>query len=133
MSNRVVLHPDGPLEVRGALRIAGTSDPAHEAEAWLCRCGQSSNKPFCDGTHSKCGFVDPGEVAKTGGDATDDAPLEISAAANGPLLLSGPFEVVGDDGQAHFRGTKAALCRCGQSATKPFCDGRHKAAGFTAE
>ncbi len=50
--------PDGPLRVRGNLEIiSGTGRVvARMTEAWLCRCGASGNKPFCDGTHAKIGF-----------------------------------------------------------------------------
>ena len=50
--------PDGPLRVRGNLEIvSGTGRMvARMTEAWLCRCGASGNKPFCDGTHAKIGF-----------------------------------------------------------------------------
>lgn len=50
--------PDGPLQVRGNLEItAGTGRIVARVEsARLCRCGQSGNKPFCDGSHVKVGF-----------------------------------------------------------------------------
>lgn len=49
--------PDGPLHVRGNLEIlSGTGRTVNRvAEAWLCRCGQSVNKPYCDGSHRKLG------------------------------------------------------------------------------
>lgn len=49
---------NGPLIVTGAVELKdpnGTSYPAKQRMA-LCRCGASTTKPFCDGTHSKIGF-----------------------------------------------------------------------------
>ena len=54
----------------------------------------------------------------------------ISVKADGPLFLSGDFEIRAPDGTVLCAGQKAALCRCGQSANKPFCDGAHKRVGF---
>ena len=50
--------PNGPLRVKGNLEvISGTGRTiTRMTEAWFCRCGQSGNKPFCDGTHKKVGF-----------------------------------------------------------------------------
>lgn len=52
---------------------------------------------------------------------------------DGPLLLRGDFTLRTPDGEViePGRGT-VALCRCGKSAIKPFCDGTHKAIGFRA-
>jgi CDGSH-type Zn-finger protein/uncharacterized Fe-S cluster protein YjdI len=52
---------DGPLKVSGNLEImSGTGRVvARTTTTWLCRCGGSSNKPFCDGTHKKIGFKAP--------------------------------------------------------------------------
>lgn len=52
--------PDGPLKVSGPLEIvSGTGRTIdRRASAYLCRCGASTNKPFCDGTHAKIGFSD---------------------------------------------------------------------------
>jgi CDGSH-type Zn-finger protein/uncharacterized Fe-S cluster protein YjdI len=52
---------DGPLKVSGNLEImSGTGRVvARTTSTWLCRCGHSSNKPFCDGTHKKIGFKAP--------------------------------------------------------------------------
>ena len=57
-------------------------------------------------------------------------PVEVRASANGPLLVSGVVRVVDADGALLYEGERAALCRCGGSANKPFCDGTHKTNGF---
>ena len=59
----------------------------------------------------------------------EQAP-EVRASANGPLLVSGGVRVVAADGTVLYEGEKAALCRCGRSGNKPFCDGTHKTVGF---
>ncbi|AXO38236.1 CDGSH iron-sulfur domain-containing protein [Micromonospora chalcea] len=57
----------------------------------------------------------------------------ITPYRDGPLLVRGDFALVTPDGTPieTRRGT-VALCRCGKSAIKPFCDGTHKVAGFRA-
>ncbi|KAA3609952.1 MAG: hypothetical protein D8M58_08080 [Calditrichaeota bacterium] len=68
---------------------------------------------------------------KTKGDEEEDGKLlEVNMMKNGPLLLSGSFCVKDADGNIIKEGDKAALCRCGASANKPFCDGQHKQIGF---
>jgi CDGSH-type Zn-finger protein len=47
--------PKGPYLVAGKVTLLDASIEAGEKIA-LCRCGASTNKPFCDGTHSKIGF-----------------------------------------------------------------------------
>jgi CDGSH-type Zn-finger protein len=52
---------------------------------------------------------------------------------DGPLLVRGDFELLTPDGTVIHPGrATVALCRCGKSAIKPFCDGTHKATGFRA-
>ena len=50
----------GPLAVRGGIQVAAADGFAYEQRnrQTLCRCGRSSNKPFCDGTHAEIGFDD---------------------------------------------------------------------------
>jgi CDGSH-type Zn-finger protein/uncharacterized Fe-S cluster protein YjdI len=49
---------NGPLILTGALTLMGTNGRASHAETtFLCRCGASGNKPYCDGTHKKIGFT----------------------------------------------------------------------------
>jgi CDGSH-type Zn-finger protein len=49
---------NGPLHCTGSMTIVGTDgERTVLAETWLCRCGGSSRKPFCDGTHRKNGFA----------------------------------------------------------------------------
>ncbi len=58
--DRLTLKPlkNGPLHVTGNLSITAGSGVTRwrGTEAWLCRCGHSRNKPFCDGSHRKAGF-----------------------------------------------------------------------------
>lgn len=52
--------PNGPLMVAGNVEITtGTGGQiAKHAKAFLCRCGESKNKPYCDGSHTAAGFTD---------------------------------------------------------------------------
>jgi len=63
-NGRLTVHPimNGPLEVSGSLEIcSGTGRTVNRTQkTYLCRCGGSSNKPYCDGTHKKIGFAAPG-------------------------------------------------------------------------
>jgi CDGSH-type Zn-finger protein/uncharacterized Fe-S cluster protein YjdI len=134
--NVVTVVYNGPLYLRGDLAIDGAADdmPGVSFRAALCRCGASKNKPFCDNSHEEIGFKDYGAVGESG-DGFDEpgGQLEVKRASNGPLLLSGSFAIVAASGRVAWKGKKAALCRCGQSSNKPFCDGSHKDAGFEAE
>lgn len=57
----------------------------------------------------------------------------ITPYRDGPLLVRGAFRLVDQDGtEIDARRRTVALCRCGKSAAKPFCDGSHKAVRFSA-
>lgn len=129
--NLIRIRENGPLAVHAELTLEG-----HGAtlRATLCRCGRSANKPYCDGAHNAAGFTATGEPATKPSEplARRDGPLTITPAENGPLLVSGPAELVSGTGRTLDRCDKAALCRCGQSANKPYCDGTHRKVGFVA-
>jgi CDGSH-type Zn-finger protein len=54
----IALTPNGPLHVTGNVEIiTGTGRTVNRVtDTWLCRCGQSKNKPYCDGSHKAAGF-----------------------------------------------------------------------------
>jgi CDGSH-type Zn-finger protein len=63
----------------------------------------------------------------------DPAGAVVTPCEDGPLLLRGDFTLVTQDGETIEPGrATVALCRCGKSAIKPFCDGTHKVIGFRA-
>lgn len=167
----------------------------------LCRCGESENKPFCDGTHGKIGFIGERESEDKKGtrdyigkkitvhdnrhicshhgtcsmegvflsdkdpwivpDGTDDVEAVIGIVKKCPsgalsYTLEGKHEdswtkeqriIVTRDGPLHVQGgvelkddlesaknlvstNHYALCRCGKSKNKPFCDGSHIEVNF---
>ncbi len=58
----------------------------------------------------------------------------ITPYRNGPYLVRGPFRLLDQDGnEIEVRRGTIALCRCGKSRTRPFCDGTHKLVEFAAE
>lgn len=58
----------------------------------------------------------------------------ITPYPDGPLIVRGDVQVLTPDGEAIERRRRTvALCRCGLSSIKPFCDGTHKAAGFRTD
>ncbi|RJY10112.1 iron-binding protein [Aurantiacibacter aquimixticola] len=214
---------DGPYKVEGRVPLieqaigvnaAGesinwqqTGDFESKPTMMLCRCGQSSNAPFCDGSHAEEGF-DGTEVADRAPyekqakrmegprytlldqedlcaiarfcdthktvweevEKTDDpehAAIFLDQISNcvsgrlvaidnetgepvhaqrgqrisvtqdpaeecsGPLYVEGGLRVVSADGEDYELRNRMALCRCGQSGNKPFCDGSHMKGGWS--
>ncbi|MFK8025556.1 MAG: CDGSH iron-sulfur domain-containing protein [Ilumatobacter sp.] len=212
---RITALPGGPYLVSGGVPVTSkrpiisehgepltwkteAADDTRDKAA-LCRCGASSNKPYCDGTHTSIEWDSTerppagtyAERAKSyGGDGMEvlddrpicvhagfcgnqvtnvwkmatktadtriraeamamiercpsgalsyqvdgetiepDLPVEVAVIPDGPLWVSGGIEVTGADGEPIERRNRVTLCRCGQSASKPLCDGSHKEAGF---
>lgn len=218
MSERQIkVTKDGPYHVTGHLPIieqtiagnesgesidwAHTADHPAEDEYYLCRCGKSANKPFCDNSHESNGFkgtetasrepfrkqakriegprftlldqedlcalarfcdtyktvwdevenTDDPKVAAifldqvancvsgrlvaidtaTGEPILQERPQRISTVqdpaeqCSGPLWVEGGITIESADGETYERRNRVALCRCGASANKPFCDGSH--------
>ena len=193
--------PNGPLEATGIKALKNhRGEPLDVDETvYLCRCGASNNKPFCDGSHAAVGFSDrrprakkdpvveaPGEAVTVvddfslcahAGECVDGAPetsftkeagrrvshpdaspaaqvtATIRRCPSGSLLyklrgalvheyFTDPQVLVQKDGPLHVHRAKLngdarpatddhyALCRCGASGNKPFCDGRHATVKF---
>jgi len=132
---KITVDPDGALFLHGDIRIQTVDgdELLRDTRVALCRCGLSKNKPLCDGSHEGQ-FSDPGildEVGTTLEDGTVGAELVVTPLPDGPLRVTGPFTICGADGQTATK-PKAGMCRCGHSKNKPFCDGSHREAGFTA-
>jgi CDGSH-type Zn-finger protein/uncharacterized Fe-S cluster protein YjdI len=123
---------NGPVAIHAEMTIDGHGEMLR---ATLCRCGASKNKPYCDGSHAAAAFVATGEAKALESQplARRDGPLKITPLLNGPLLVEGSLEVCTGTGHTVTRVSKTALCRCGQSANKPFCDGTHSKVGFRSE
>ena len=135
--NFLQVEPDGPLFLHGKLELTENDGSVRkENRIALCRCGESRNKPFCDNSHVEADFADDGSLGiatlgPSAGEAWD--PLALSTVANGPLLFRGPLEIRGADSSDSQSAGKGALCRCGASANKPYCDGSHVGVGFEAD
>jgi CDGSH-type Zn-finger protein/uncharacterized Fe-S cluster protein YjdI len=127
--NLASMREAGPYAFRAQLEIDG--EPAG-FRATLCRCGASKNKPLCDGSHHAIGFSATGEPPSHQTDMLPqrDGVLAIDPQLNGPLKVRGNLEIMSGTGRVVARVTSAVLCRCGGSASKPFCDGTHAKIGF---
>lgn len=61
---------------------------------------------------------------------SDEPDLQIQVQSNGPLLIQGTCVVKLSDGREERREGNTALCRCGASSNKPYCDGSHRKINF---
>jgi CDGSH-type Zn-finger protein/uncharacterized Fe-S cluster protein YjdI len=137
-ANTVTVVPDGPLHLRGDIEI---TDPDGEVvledtRVALCRCGASQNKPLCDDSHADVDFRADGRIGDDRSQVDDDpgiAVLRVRTRPDGPVTLEGEFEIRGTDPGSSVHGTETALCRCGGSEDKPFCDGSHVEGGFSPD
>ncbi len=130
--NLVRVRENGPIAVHADMLVEG-----HGAmfRATLCRCGASKAKPFCDGAHATVGFTATGEPATVTSEPLSSraGQVKLTPRKNGPVMLEGNVEIVSGTGRTINRLTKTALCRCGQSSNKPYCDGTHNKIGFISE
>jgi len=134
-TNSVCIEPDGPLYLRGEIRIEDEQGKTiiEETRVALCRCGATKRSPFCDGSHLKAGFLDAGVVGEQA--RTESAEIKptgqvaIVPSTDGPLLVTGVVEIAGAGSLTAIK-KDPTLCRCGASGNKPFCDGSHHRVHF---
>jgi CDGSH-type Zn-finger protein/uncharacterized Fe-S cluster protein YjdI len=131
MVNTISVRENGPLAINAEIVLTGA---LIGTRATLCRCGESKNKPFCDGSHVAGAFIATGEPTTTASAALAkrDGALSITPYPNGPLGVAGPVEIISGTGRTVNRVERTALCRCGHSSNKPYCDGTHAKVGFVA-
>lgn len=136
--NSIMVRPDGPLVCKGDIAITLVNAEGEliltDNEFALCRCGLSKNKPYCDGTHKTEGIKMAQSFSDERGEDIKEieGTLTITVKNNAMYSINGPVTIFSRDGLSKTTRTKAALCRCGQSEKKPFCDAKHKKCGFVA-
>jgi len=135
--NSIMVRPNGPLICKSdsdiTLLNAEGDVILKDKEFALCRCGMSKTKPFCDGSHKS---LEEDMTQKFSDERTEDigvleGELTITVKENAMYSFKGPVTIFSRDGISKTTRTKGALCRCGHSDKKPFCDVKHKKCGFT--
>lgn len=123
----------GPFNFRGTIKVKPSFNAEVETQSRvsLCRCGLSNNKPYCDGNH-RGQFKDAGTIEKKPTAQTNQesaTELDIICIENGPLMCRGNVLMLDSQGDTRTV-IDPALCRCGASKRKPFCDGSHNKIDF---
>lgn len=137
LGNSIMVRPNGPLICKGdddiSLFDASGKLLLKDKEFALCRCGESKNKPFCDGSHKSI----ENNMQQSFNDSREEnidekkGELDIIVKNNAMYTVKGPVTIFSRDGLSKTTRMTAALCRCGHSENKPFCDVNHKKCGFT--
>lgn len=135
--NKITSIPNGPLHITGTLELVSSEGEVLEKteELYLCRCGNSNSKPYCDGRHKQTGFLDDGKFVKPPASQEEVAcvgVLEVKVQANGPLIFRGAA-CIEDTCRQRILRKVGGLCRCQHSDNRPFCDGTHSKIGFVAK
>jgi CDGSH-type Zn-finger protein len=130
--NEVLVTNAGPLQLTGNITLVhedGTVQYANHVT--LCRCGGSGSKPVCNGAHLEKEFLNPGKISEASEIAASQRPSKItlSCIKDGPITFRGRLRLHNQFNQECVK-MRGSLCRCGQSASKPFCDGSHSRTGF---
>jgi CDGSH-type Zn-finger protein len=131
LPNELLVTNGGPLKMTGNITMIDEEGTvSHANHLSLCRCGASKNKPFCDDQHLDVEFFDSGTLQR----ASDWMPVNrpqtitVTAVKNGPLKFRGYLRIFNKKGQECIT-MNGALCRCGNSSNKPFCDNNAGCAG----
>lgn len=133
--NEALVTSAGPLRITGNLTIVGEDGSVTYANHIdLCRCGKSRGKPHCDSQHLDAEFLHSGRMQEISDAPASDRPTKITLSCNkdGPVTFRGRMRLHNSMGQECTK-IRGALCRCGQSTNKPFCDGSHEKVGFRSK
>jgi CDGSH-type Zn-finger protein len=130
--NEALVTNGGPLQITGNITLVNEDGTVQYANhLTLCRCGSSRSKPTCDDQHLEREFLHSGKIAEASEIPASQRPskITISCIKNGPITFRGRLRLHNQFGQECVK-MRGSLCRCGQSANKPFCDGSHERTGF---
>ncbi len=130
--NEVLVSNGGPLQITGNITLVHEDGKIQYANHLsLCRCGHSKSKPVCDDQHVDMEFLNSGKIFEVSEIAASSRPskITISCIKDGPITFRGRMRLHNQFGQECVK-MRGSLCRCGQSASKPFCDGSHSRVGF---
>ena len=124
VANELLVTTGGPLKMKGNITLINEDGSVtHSNSLSLCRCGASKSKPFCDDQHLEVEFFDGGAVSQLSDWMPVNRPqtITVTVVKNGPLKFRGYLRIYNKKGQECIT-MSGALCRCGKSSKKPFCD-----------
>jgi CDGSH-type Zn-finger protein len=130
--NEALVTNAGPLQLTGNITLVHEDGTVqYSNHVTLCRCGASGTKPTCNGQHLEREFLNPGKISEASEIAASQRPSKItlSCIKDGPITFRGRLRLHNQFNQECVK-MRGSLCRCGQSASKPFCDGSHSKTGF---
>ncbi len=130
--NETLVTNAGPLQITGNITMVHEDGSVQYANHLsLCRCGHSNSKPVCDEQHLEAEFLNSGKIHEVSEFAASNRPskITISCIKDGPITFRGRMKLHNQFGQECIK-MRGSLCRCGHSASKPFCDGSHSRTGF---
>ena len=130
--NEAMISSGGPLQITGNITLVKEDGSIQYANhLTLCRCGHSNSKPTCDESHLDREFLHTGKFSAMSEIAGSSraSKITISLIKDGPITFRGRLRLHNQFGQECVK-MRGSLCRCGQSASKPFCDGSHERTGF---
>jgi len=131
VANELLVTSGGPLKMTGNITlIHENGSVTHANNLSLCRCGASKNKPICDDQHLDIEFFDNGSISQLSDWMAVSRPqtITVTCVKNGPLKFRGYLRIFNKKGQECIT-VSGALCRCGKSSKKPFCDNNQGCAG----
>jgi CDGSH-type Zn-finger protein len=126
-ANELLVSSAGPLKLTGNITLINEDGSVtHSNNLNLCRCGASKNGPFCDDQHLDIEFIDNGTISQLSDwmPVTRPQNITVTCVKDGPLKFRGYLRIYNKKGQECIT-MSGALCRCGKSSKKPFCDSRH--------
>ena len=131
IANELLVTSGGPLKMTGNITLIDEDGGVtHSNSLTLCRCGASKTKPLCDDQHLDVEFFDPGAISQLSDWMPVSRPqnITVTVVKNGPLKFRGYLKIHNKRGQECIT-MNGALCRCGKSSKKPFCDNKNGCCG----